>query len=148
MGIGGPSADYTFGSTPSMTGTGAGQLAYPSSIVRQGTNLFISGRDNRRISVFTTGGAYIASFGYGVLDGADTFEACGVGIGNCQAGVAYGTDNRSYFSRLDFGRNGTCTPTSRWPTRSRSSPSAAAYAGPNASMIFRWYSSICSGGMK
>ena len=39
-------------------------------------------------------------------DGADTFEACGVEIGSCQAGVAYQSDSRSFFTRLDFAPNG------------------------------------------
>ncbi|HST69128.1 MAG TPA: hypothetical protein VLI94_05675 [Solirubrobacterales bacterium] len=33
-------------------------------------------------------------------------EVCGVEIGQCRAGVAYQSDSRSYFSRLDFSPEG------------------------------------------
>lgn len=104
-GAGGPVADFTFGSGP---GSGASQLDKPQSIVRQSStgDLFVDDEGNRRISVFNAAGGYIATFGYGVHDGADTFEACGVEIGSCQAGVAYQSDSRSFFTRLDFAPNG------------------------------------------
>lgn len=90
-----------FGSGP---GTAAGQLNYPQYIARQpGTNyLYVTERDNRRISVFNYGGGYVASFGYGVLTGANQFEVCGIGYGPCRAGVAYQTNPKSYWGRLDF----------------------------------------------
>lgn len=103
-GLGGPSPDLRFGSG----GSGAGQMIEPFSIVRQANSgdLYVSDQGNLRIDVFSAGGAFIASFGYGVLDGADTFEACGVEIGPCRAGVSYNSDPRSYFSRLDLGPEG------------------------------------------
>jgi hypothetical protein len=97
--------DFYFGQGP---GSAAGQLAAPQSVVVQpGTgNVFVSEEGNRRISVFNGGGGYIASFGYGVLNGADEMQVCGVEIGQCQAGVDYKADSRSYFGQLDFGPEG------------------------------------------
>jgi hypothetical protein len=97
--------DFRFGQGP---GSAAGQIDAPQSvIVQNGTNnVFVSEEGNRRISVFNSGGGYIASFGYGVLNGANEMQVCGVEIGKCQAGVAYQTNNRSYFTQLDFGPEG------------------------------------------
>ncbi len=101
----GATLDLRFGIGP---GSGAGQLEEPQSLVRQpGTGyLFVSEGGNRRISVFDAGGGFIAAFGYGVLDGADVMQVCGLEIGPCRAGVAYQSDSRSYFSRLDFSPDG------------------------------------------
>lgn len=101
----GATLDLRFGQGP---GSAAGQLNTPASIVRQPSTewLYVSEEGNRRISVFDAGGHYIASFGYGVRDGSDTMQVCGVEIGPCQAGVAYQSDPRSYFTRLDFAPNG------------------------------------------
>jgi hypothetical protein len=101
----GATLDLRFGQGP---GSAAGQLDTPQSIVRQGSTgwLYVSEEGNRRISVFDAGGHYIASFGYGVLDGSDTMQVCGVEIGQCRAGVAYQSDPRSYFTRLDFSPDG------------------------------------------
>jgi hypothetical protein len=101
----GATVDFEFGIGP---GSGAGQLEEPQSIVRQPSTgyLYVSEGGNRRISVFDAGGGYIASFGYGVLTGADQMEVCGIEIGPCRAGVEYSADPRSYFSRLDFGPSG------------------------------------------
>jgi hypothetical protein len=101
----GATMDLRFGQGP---GSAAGQLDAPQSIVRQGSTgwLYVSEEGNRRISVFDATGHYIASFGYGVLDGSDTMQVCGVEIGQCRAGVAYQSDPRSYFTRLDFSPDG------------------------------------------
>ena len=101
----GATLDMRFGSGP---GSAAGQLFGVASIVRQPSTgwLYVSEEGNRRISVFDAEGHYIASFGYGVRDGSDTMQVCGVEIGQCQAGVAYQSDARSYFSRLDFSPDG------------------------------------------
>ena len=75
--------------------------------MQPGTNdVFVSEQGNRRISVFDAGGHFISAFGYGVRDGADTMQVCGIEIGPCQAGVDYWKDSRSYFTRLDFGPEG------------------------------------------
>lgn len=101
----GATLDMRFGSGP---GSAAGQLSGAASIVRQPSTgwLYVSEEGNRRISVFDAGGHYIASFGYGVLNGADEMQVCGVEIGQCQAGVSYLSDARSYFSRLNFSPDG------------------------------------------
>jgi hypothetical protein len=99
-GVGGFALD-NFGSGP---GAGAGQLNSPDSIRRiPGTaRVAISNPPNGRIDEFSPAGAYERSYGFGVLDGADEFETCGVGIGPCQAGVPYQSDPRSYFTQLDI----------------------------------------------
>lgn len=101
----GATLDMRFGIGP---GSAAGQLSGPESIVRQASTgwLYVSEGGNRRISVFDAGGHYIASFGYGVRDGSDTMQVCGVEIGQCQAGVSFASDQRSYFGRLDFSPDG------------------------------------------
>ncbi|HEU4462830.1 MAG TPA: hypothetical protein VFR75_09585 [Solirubrobacterales bacterium] len=100
----GATLDLRFGGL----GSGAGQLNEPQSIVRQPStgNLYVSEGGNRRISVFNSGGGFIGAFGYGVLNGADEMQVCGIELGPCQAGVSYLSDPRSYFSRLDFAPNG------------------------------------------
>lgn len=99
-GVGGFALD-SFGSGP---GTAAGQLNSPDSIRRiPGTGrVVISNPPNGRLDEFSPAGAYERSYGFGVLDGDDEFETCGVHIGPCQAGVPYGTDPRSYFTQLDI----------------------------------------------
>lgn len=101
----GATLDMRFGVGP---GSGAGQLDTPASIVRQPStgNLYVSEEGNRRISVFTAGGGFIGAFGYGVANGADEMQVCGIELGPCQAGIHYLADSRSYFTRLDFAPNG------------------------------------------
>ena len=101
----GAQIQFRFGLGP---GSGAGQIDAPQSVVVQpGTNnVFVSDAGNRRISIFNSAGGFIAAFGYGVLNGADEMQVCGVEIGACQAGVDYKVNPRSYFSQLDFGPDG------------------------------------------
>jgi DNA-binding beta-propeller fold protein YncE len=101
----GATLDLRFGVGP---GSGAGQLSTPVSIVRQPSTgwLYVSEEGNRRISVFDGDGNFIAAFGYGVRDGSDTMQVCGLEIGPCQAGVSFLADSRSLFTRLDFAPNG------------------------------------------
>jgi hypothetical protein len=99
-GVGGPFVEARFGSP--------GQIVRPLSMVRDPAtgDLYVSEEGNRRIDVFSGGGEFLAAFGYGVRDGADAFESCGVEIGACQAGVSYSTDPHSLFDRLDLGPEG------------------------------------------
>ena len=101
----GAQIQFRFGLGP---GSGAGQLDAPQSVVVQpGTNnVFVSDAGNRRISIFNSAGGFIAAFGYGVLNGADEMQVCGVDIGPCRAGVDYKVNSRSFFSQLDFGPEG------------------------------------------
>jgi hypothetical protein len=77
------------------------------SIVREPTSgdLYVSEEGNRRIDVFDPVGDFLAAFGYGVRDGADTFESCTAET-SCQAGLPYATDPHSLFTRLDLGPEG------------------------------------------
>jgi hypothetical protein len=104
-GLGGPAITNRFGSE----GSGEGQMDNPESIVRDPAtgDLYVSDEGNRRIDVFNGGGGFLAEFGYGVRDGADNFESCGVEIAPCQPAVSYSSDPRSYFTRLDFGPEGS-----------------------------------------
>ncbi|HET9591541.1 MAG TPA: hypothetical protein VFP17_01370 [Solirubrobacterales bacterium] len=97
----GATLDLRFGGP----GSGAGQLSGVASIVRQPSTgwIYASEEGNQRISVFDGQGNFIAAFGYGVFNGADELQVCGLEIGPCRAGVS---DPRSYFSRLDFAPNG------------------------------------------
>ncbi len=91
--------DFGFGSGP---GTSGGDLNFPFSIRRlPGGNLAISSPSNRRIDEFTSTGVYVRSYGFGVRNGANEFQTCGVGLGACQAGIAPETEPRSYFTQLD-----------------------------------------------
>jgi DNA-binding beta-propeller fold protein YncE len=103
-GVGGPVVEKRFGPP----GHADGEAEEPLSIVRDPATgyLYISDKGNRRIDVFDSGGNFVAAFGFGVLDGADSFESCGVEIGPCRAGVFFGEDHRSSFSRLDLGPEG------------------------------------------
>lgn len=97
-----PCSSFKFGSGP---GNAAGQLSSPFSIVYVPSNghLFISNQGtSNRIDEWTGGGDYIRSFGFGVRTGANQFEECGVGIGQCQAAVPYQTEPRSYFTQLNY----------------------------------------------
>jgi hypothetical protein len=101
----GATIDMEFGIGP---GSAAGQLSGPTSLaIQPGTGyVYVSEPGNFRISVFDGQGHYLNTFGYGVRDGSDTMQVCGLEIGPCRAGVPYTTDPRSYFSRLDFGPEG------------------------------------------
>jgi hypothetical protein len=89
-------------------GSGEGDVVRPLSIVRDRTTglLYVSEEGNRRIDVFDSAGAFQGAFGYGVHDGADTFEACGLEAGACREGVPLASDPRSLFTRLDLGPEG------------------------------------------
>ena len=57
-------------------------------VVQPGTNdVSVSEQGNFRILAFDAGGHYIASFGYGVLDGSDTMQVCGLEIGPAERGL-------------------------------------------------------------
>jgi hypothetical protein len=108
VGVGGgegfPRIEFRFGPP----GSGEGDIIRPLSIVRDPSTgwLYVSEEGNRRIDVFDSGGGFLGAFGYGVHDGADTFEACGGAAGSCQAAVPFSADPRSLFTRLDLGPEG------------------------------------------
>jgi DNA-binding beta-propeller fold protein YncE len=102
-------------------GTGAGQLVDPYGVaIDGGGNLYVSERDNNRISVFAADGSFIRAFGRDVAppDGGLGFEVCttatgciagdgGVGAGqlNSPYGIALDTTtNRLYVGDVNNGR--------------------------------------------
>jgi hypothetical protein len=103
LGVGGSEVEFRFGPP----GSGAGGIDRPTSIVRDPASgdLYVSEEGNRRIDVFDPVGNFVAAFGFGVRDGADTFESCTAETG-CQAGVPYAAGPHSLFTRLDFGPEG------------------------------------------
>jgi streptogramin lyase len=69
-------------------GAGAGQMNSPqaAAINPFNGNLYVSDYNNQRIDVFNaTNGAFIKAFGFGVTDGASSFETC---TSTCRAGIA------------------------------------------------------------
>jgi hypothetical protein len=70
-----------------LQGDAAGQFAFPEGVAIDGTgNLFVAGGNNNRIDEFTTGGAFVRAWGYGVDTGASAFEICTSASG-CQEGL-------------------------------------------------------------
>jgi prepilin-type N-terminal cleavage/methylation domain-containing protein len=76
-------------------GTGAGQFTDPDGLaIDPSGNIFITDTANNRIEEYNSGGTFIKTWGWGVQDGASSFETCTSG---CQAGVS-GAGN----GQLDF----------------------------------------------
>ncbi len=66
----------------------AGGFAFPSGITTDGAgNLYIAGGNNNRVDQFTTGGAFVRAFGYGVDTGAAGLEVC-TATSTCQGGIS------------------------------------------------------------
>jgi tripartite motif-containing protein 71 len=73
-------------------GAGAGQIVKPFGLAFDSAgNLYVSERDNQRISVFSPAGTFIRAFGYDVAlpanPGAEVFEVCTTATG-CKAGFS------------------------------------------------------------
>jgi NHL repeat len=70
-------------------GVGAGQFgaASPTAVaVNESTgDVYVADSANARVEQFDSTGKFLAAFGWGVADGASTFETC---TSSCQAGVA------------------------------------------------------------
>jgi hypothetical protein len=64
-------------------GSAAGQLASPAGIASYGGNVYIADPGNHRIDEFSSAGAFTKAWGWGVRDGASSFETC---TSSCQAG--------------------------------------------------------------
>lgn len=75
--------EKTFGSA----GPGDAQLSEPQGVaVNEATgDVYVADRGNHRVEQFTSSGAFVAVWGWGVSDGASEFEVCTSG---CQAGLA------------------------------------------------------------
>ena len=70
------------------SGGGAGQLAYPEGVATDSLgDVYVADYANTRIDEFSAGGAFIKAYGWGVGDGASSFETC---TSTCQPGLAGG----------------------------------------------------------
>lgn len=68
-------------------GGAADQFVSPSGIATSGGNVYVADSGNQRIDEFTTTGAFVKTWGWGVRDGANNFEGC---TNACQAGSSGG----------------------------------------------------------
>jgi hypothetical protein len=70
------------------SGGGAGQLAYPEDVATDSVgDVYVADYANTRIDEFSAAGAFIKAYGWGVSDGASSFETC---TSTCQPGLAGG----------------------------------------------------------
>jgi hypothetical protein len=81
----------TTGCKPGLPGGGAGQLGFPGGIaVDGGGNVYATDPANDRVSHFTTEGAFVRAFGFGVVPGGGKgLEVCTLATG-CKGGIAGG----------------------------------------------------------
>lgn len=75
--------DTSFGSF----GAGAGQMKEPLGVATRSGNVYVSDNQNQRVDQFTTAGAFVKAWGFGVSNGAAAFQTC---TSSCQAGVQGG----------------------------------------------------------
>lgn len=70
-----------------IAGSGAGQLTNPQGIAYDLANedLYVSDTASNRIEVFTTAGAFVRAFGWGVSNGKEELQTC---TNACKAGLA------------------------------------------------------------
>jgi DNA-binding beta-propeller fold protein YncE len=89
----------------SQPGSGAGQNENVGGIATDATdNVYVTDSGNNRILEFTLNGTFIKAFGWGVSDGANSFETCTT---SCQAGIAGGGDGQlNYPQGIAVGPNG------------------------------------------
>ena len=67
------------------SGTGDGQFAFPGGMaVDTDGNLYVADINNHRIQKLNPGGSFIATWGWGVDDGSNSFQTC---FSGCQAGI-------------------------------------------------------------
>jgi sugar lactone lactonase YvrE len=77
-----------------LAGGGPGQLFFPWGVaVDPSGNVYVTDANNHRVDEFSSAGAFIKAWGWGVSDGADQLEtctsACQTGIGGSAAGQLY-----------------------------------------------------------
>jgi len=61
-----------------LAGAGAGQLSAPQGVAVDQSNgtLYVTDQGNRRVDVFSAGGAFEGAFGWGAATGASAFQLC------------------------------------------------------------------------
>jgi DNA-binding beta-propeller fold protein YncE len=79
------------GCKPGLPGGRAGQLGFPGGIAADGSgNVYVTDPANDRVSQFTTAGAFVRAFGFGVVPGGGKgLEVCTRATG-CRRGIAGG----------------------------------------------------------
>ena len=79
------------GCKPGLPGGRAGQLGFPGGIAADGSgNVYVTDPANDRVSQFTTEGAFLRAFGFGVVPGGEKgLEVCTRATG-CKRGIAGG----------------------------------------------------------
>ena len=79
------------GCKPGLAGGRAGQLRFPGGVAADGSgNVYVTDPANDRVSQFTTGGAFVRAFGFGVVPGGGKgLEVCTRATG-CRPGIAGG----------------------------------------------------------
>ena len=70
-----------------ISGGGAGQLNSPFGLAVDNSSgdLYVADVNNNRIDRFSSSGGFVQAWGWGVSDGANTFETC---TASCQAGIS------------------------------------------------------------
>jgi hypothetical protein len=68
-------------------GGAAGEFFQPADVAVSGGNLYIADAGNDRIDELSSSGVFAKAWGWGVSDGASSFETC---PSSCQAGIAGG----------------------------------------------------------
>jgi DNA-binding beta-propeller fold protein YncE len=78
---------HVFSSSFGTQGSGVGQVSSPQGVaVNQATgDVYVADTGNARVDEFSSSGTFIRAWGWGVLDGASSFETCTT---TCQAGVS------------------------------------------------------------
>jgi hypothetical protein len=81
-------ADLSFVTQFGSTGSGAGQLTTPTGVASDPSgNVYVGDTSNHRIDEFSSTGAFIKAYGWGVVNGANAFETC---TSSCLAGIPGG----------------------------------------------------------
>jgi hypothetical protein len=77
-----------------ISGSGAGQLSFPEGVAVDGSgDVFVADSSNNRVDEYTSAGAFVRSWGWGVLDGASQLETCTT---TCQEGLWGGGAGQLY----------------------------------------------------
>jgi RTX calcium-binding nonapeptide repeat (4 copies)/NHL repeat len=75
-----------------ISGAGAGQLSTPQGVaVGSSGNVYVADWDNARVQEFSSSGAFLRAWGWGVTDGSNVFQTC---TSSCQAGISGAGDGQ------------------------------------------------------